>query len=589
MGNRQCKVASASLATALIAFGSVPIAATLTQEARGASGKVANHPATSEAAAPGQAITQPAVPATFAALGQKNAVTPMPMPSATATLTMYGMASGNVTYAAQPVVALQSESPIAGAEFAAAPPLDYDQQDDEIPEATETPAQRATPVQKTDEDEAEVQPVSPEYESPQAQPYDAEVPTEDSETEAVTPTPAAPVQNLPAEDAEEASPDLGEEPAATPVTPTPAPTDQTPVNPAPVTPTPTPVNPTPVNPEPVPANPTPVTPTPAPTDQTPVNPTPVTPTPVNPTPIPANPTPTQANPTPVNPAPDPVPTIVPSPDLTPVNPAPVNPTPVPVNPTPTQANPTPVYPTPTPVTPAPAKPTPVTPTPVPVSPTPSPVTPTPADPAPAPSQDPGWTPAPSEQPTSQPVPFPSPSASESAAPTPSSSPSGHGNPGSDDSPAPDASPSATPSSNVSPAPAPSTSAEPFPNSIATLGRFATNSGFPNAFPGAADWVQGYLSRGENARNGSPTLRMANPQESRNGSYSVPSAVNPVARPPATSAGSQAQRNGDSPKSVQERSTDSRGPGLSGFVPLAFFSLLILAITIVAIRYFIRAR
>ena len=536
MGNRQCKVASASLATALIAFGSVPIAATLTQEARGASGKVANHPATSEAAAPGQAITQPAVPATFAALGQKNAVTPMPMPSATATLTMYGMASGNVTYAAQPVVALQSESPIAGAEFAAAPPLDYDQQDDETPEATETPAQRATPVQKTDEDEAEVQPVSPEYESPQAQPYDAEVPTEDSETEAVTPTPAAPVQNLPAEDAEEASPDLGEEPAATPVTPTPAPTDQTPVNPAPVTPTPTPVNPTPVNPEPVPANPTPVTPTPAPTDQTPVNPTPV-----------------------------------------------------PVNPTPTQANPTPVYPTPTPVTPAPAKPTPVTPTPVPVSPTPSPVTPTPADPAPAPSQDPGWTPAPSEQPTSQPVPFPSPSASESAAPTPSSSPSGHGNPGSDDSPAPDASPSATPSSNVSPAPAPSTSAEPFPNSIATLGRFATNSGFPNAFPGAADWVQGYLSRGENARNGSPTLRMANPQESRNGSYSVPSAVNPVARPPATSAGSQAQRNGDSPKSVQERSTDSRGPGLSGFVPLAFFSLLILAITIVAIRYFIRAR
>ena len=546
MGNRQCKVASASLATALIAFGSVPIAATLTQEARGASGKVANHPATSEAAAPGQAITQPAVPATFAALGQKNAVTPMPMPSATATLTMYGMASGNVTYAAQPAVALQSESPIAGAEFAAAPPLDYDQQDDEIPEATETPAQRATPAQKTDEDEAEVQPVTPEYESPQAQPYDAEVPTEDSETEAVTPTPAAPVQNLPAEDAEAASPDLGEEPAATPVTPTPAPTDQTPVNPAPVTPTPTPVNPTPVNPEPVPANPTPVTPTPAPTDQTPVNPTPVTPTPVNPTPIPANPTPTQANPTPV-------------------------------------------YPTPTPVTPAPAKPTPVTPTPVPVSPTPSPVTPTPADPAPAPSQDPGWTPAPSEQPTSQPVPFPSPSASESAAPTPSSSPSGHGNPGSDDSPAPDASPSATPSSNVSPAPAPSTSAEPFPNSIATLGRFATNSGFPNAFPGAADWVQGYLSRGENARNGSPTLRMANPQESRNGSYSVPSAVNPVARPPATSAGSQAQRNGDSPKSVQERSTDSRGPGLSGFVPLAFFSLLILAITIVAIRYFIRAR
>ena len=548
MGNRQCKVASASLATALIAFGSVPIAATLTQEARGASGKVANHPATSEAAAPGQAITQPAVPATFAALGQKNAVTPMPMPSATATLTMYGMASGNVTYAAQPAVALQSESPIAGAEFAAAPPLDYDQQDDEIPEATETPAQRATPAQKTDEDEAEVQPVTPEYESPQAQPYDAEVPTEDSETEAVTPTPAAPVQNLPAEDAEEASPDLGEEPAATPVTPTPAPTDQTPVNP-----------------------------------------TPVTPTPVNPTPVPVNPTPTQANPTPVNPAPDPVPTIVPSPDLTPVNPAPVNPTPVPVNPTPTQANPTPVYPTPTPVTPAPAKPTPVTPAPVPVSPTPSPVTPTPADPAPAPSQDPGWTPAPSEQPTSQPVPFPSPSASESAAPTPSSSPSGHGNPGSDDSPAPDASPSATPSSNVSPAPAPSTSAEPFPNSIATLGRFATNSGFPNAFPGAADWVQGYLSRGENARNGSPTLRMANPQESRNGSYSVPSAVNPVARPPATSAGSQAQRNGDSPKSVQERSTDSRGPGLSGFVPLAFFSLLILAITIVAIRYFIRAR
>ena len=541
MGNRQCKVASASLATALIAFGSVPIAATLTQEARGASGKVANHPATSEAAAPGQATTQPAVPATFAALGQKNAVTPMPMPSATATLTMYGMASGNVTYAAQPAVALQSESPIAGAEFAAAPPLDYDQQDDEIPEATETPAQRATPAQKTDEDEAEVQPVTPEYESPQAQPYDAEVPTEDSETEAVTPTPAAPVQNLPAEDAEAASPDLGEEPAATPVTPTPAPTDQTPVNPAPVTPTPTPVNPTPVNPEPVPANPTPVTPTPAPTDQTPVNP------------------------------------------------APVNPTPVPANPTPTQANPTPVYPTPTPVTPAPAKPTPVTPTPVPVSPTPSPVTPTPADPAPAPSQDPGWTPAPSEQPTSQPVPFPSPSASESAAPTPSPSPSGHGNPGSDDSPAPDASPSATPSSNVSPAPAPSTSAEPFPNSIATLGRFATNSGFPNAFPGAADWVQGYLSRGENARNGSPTLRMANPQESRNGSYSVPSAVNPVARPPATSAGSQAQRNGDSPKSVQERSTDSRGPGLSGFVPLAFFSLLILAITIVAIRYFIRAR
>ena len=550
MGNRQCKVASASLATALIAFGSVPIAATLTQEARGASGKVANHPATSEAAAPGQAITQPAVPATFAALGQKNAVTPMPMPSATATLTMYGMASGNVTYAAQPAVALQSESPIAGAEFAAAPPLDYDQQDDEISEATETPAQRATPAQKTDEDEAEVQPVTPEYESPQAQPYDAEVPTEDSETEAVTPTPAAPVQNLPAEDAEAASPDLGEEPAATPVTPTPAPTDQTPVNPAPVTPTPTPVNPTPV---------------------------------------PVNPTPTQANPTPVNPAPDPVPTIVPSPDLTPVNPAPVNPTPVPVNPTPTQANPTPVYPTPTPVIPAPAKPTPVTPTPVPVSPTPSPVTPTPADPAPAPSQDPGWTPAPSEQPTSQPVPFPSPSASESAAPTPSPSPSGHGNPGSDDSPAPDASPSATPSSNVSPAPAPSTSAEPFPNSIATLGRFATNSGFPNAFPGAADWVQGYLSRGENARNGSPTLRMANPQESRNGSYSVPSAVNPVARPPATSAGSQAQRNGDSPKSVQERSTDSRGPGLSGFVPLAFFSLLILAITIVAIRYFIRAR
>ena len=548
MGNRQCKVASASLATALIAFGSVPIAATLTQEARGASGKVANHPATSEAAAPGQAITQPAVPATFAALGQKNAVTPMPMPSATATLTMYGMASGNVTYAAQPAVALQSESPIAGAEFAAAPPLDYDQQDDEIPEATETPAQRATPAQDTDEDDAEVQPVSPEYESPQAQPYDAEVPTEDSETEAVTPTPDAPVQNLPAEDAEAASPDLGEEPAATPVTPTPAPTDQTPVNPTPVTPTPTPVNPTPVNPEPVPANPTPV-----------------------------------------NPAPDPVPTIVPSPDLTPVNPAPVNPTPVPANPTPTQANPTPVYPTPTPVTPAPAKPTPVTPTPVPVSPTPSPVTPTPADPAPAPSQDPGWTPAPSEQPTSQPVPFPSPSASESAAPTPSPSPSGHGNPGSDDSPAPDASPSATPSSNVSPAPAPSTSAEPFPNSIATLGRFATNSGFPNAFPGAADWVQGYLSRGENARNGSPTLRMANPQESRNGSYSVPSAVNPVARPPATSAGSQAQRNGDSPKSVQERSTDSRGPGLSGFVPLAFFSLLILAITIVAIRYFIRAR
>ena len=541
MGNRQCKVASASLATALIAFGSVPIAATLTQEARGASGKVANHPATSESAAPGQAITQPAVPATFAALGQKNAVTPMPMPSATATLTMYGMASGNVTYAAQPAVALQSESPIAGAEFAAAPPLDYDQQDDEIPEATETPAQRATPAQKTDEDEAEVQPVTPEYESPQAQPYDAEVPTEDSETEAVTPTPAAPVQNLPAEDAEEASPDLGEEPAATPVTPTPAPTDQTPVNPTPVTP------------------------------------------------APVNPTPTQANPTPVNPAPDPVPTIVPSPDLTPVNPAPVNPTPVPVNPTPTQANPTPVYPTPTPVTPAPAKPTPVTPAPVPVSPTPSPVTPTPADPAPAPSQDPGWTPAPSEQPTSQPVPFPSPSASESAAPTPSSSPSGHGNPGSDDSPAPDASPSATPSSNVSPAPAPSTSAEPFPNSIATLGRFATNSGFPNAFPGAADWVQGYLSRGENARNGSPTLRMANPQESRNGSYSVPSAVNPVARPPATSAGSQAQRNGDSPKSVQARSTDSRGPGLSGFVPLAFFSLLILAITIVAIRYFIRAR
>ena len=548
MGNRQCKVASASLATALIAFGSVPIAATLTQEARGASGKVANHPATSEAAAPGQAITQPAVPATFAALGQKNAVTPMPMPSATATLTMYGMASGNVTYAAQPAVALQSESPIAGAEFAAAPPLDYDQQDDEIPEATETPAQRATPAQKTDEDEAEVQPVTPEYESPQAQPYDAEVPTEDSETEAVTPTPAAPVQNLPAEDDEAAAPALGEEPAATPVTPTPAPTDQTPVNP-----------------------------------------TPVTPTPVNPTPVPANPTPTQANPTPVNPAPDPVPTIVPSPDLTPVSPAPVNPTPVPVNPTPTQANPTPVYPTPTPVTPAPAKPTPVTPTPVPVSPTPSPVTPTPADPAPAPSQDPGWTPAPSEQPTSQPVPFPSPSASESAAPTPSPSPSGHGNPGSDDSPAPDASPSATPSSNVSPAPAPSTSAEPFPNSIATLGRFATNSGFPNAFPGAADWVQGYLSRGENARNGSPTLRMANPQESRNGSYSVPSAVNPVARPPATSAGSQAQRNGDSPKSVQERSTDSRGPGLSGFVPLAFFSLLILAITIVAIRYFIRAR
>ena len=546
MGNRQCKVASASLATALIAFGSVPIAATLTQEARGASGKVANHPATSEAAAPGPAITQPAVPATFAALGQKNAVTPMPMPSATATLTMYGMASGNVTYAAQPAVALQSESPIAGAEFAAAPPLDYDQQDDENPEATETPAQRATPAQKTDEDEAEVQPVSPEYESPQAQPYDAEVPTEDSETEAVTPTPAAPVQNLPAEDAEAASPDLGEEPAATPVTPAPAPTDQTPVNPAPVTPTPTPVNPTPVNPEPVPANPTPVTPTPAPTDQTPVNPTPVTP-------------------------------------------APVNPTPAPVKPTPTQANPTPVYPTPTPVTPAPAKPTPVTPTPVPVSPTPSPVTPTPADPAPAPSQDPGWTPAPSEQPTSQPVPFPTPSASESAAPTPSPSPSGHGNPGSDDSPAPDASPSATPSSNVSPAPAPSTSAEPFPNSIATLGRFATNSGFPNAFPGAADWVQGYLSRGENARNGSPTLRMANPQESRNGSYSVPSAVNPVARPPATSAGSQAQRNGDSPKSVQERSTDSRGPGLSGFVPLAFFSLLILAITIVAIRYFIRAR
>ena len=548
MGNRQCKVASASLATALIAFGSVPIAATLTQEARGASGKVANHPATSEVAAPGQAITQPAVPATFAALGQKNAVTPMPMPSATATLTMYGMASGNVTYAAQPAVALQSESPIAGAEFAAAPPLDYDQQDDEIPEATETPAQRATPAQKTDEDEAEVQPVTPEYESPQAQPYDAEVPTEDSETEAVTPTPAAPVQNLPAEDAEAASPDLGEEPAATPVPPTPAPTDQTPVNPTPVTPTPTPVNPTPVNPEPVPANPTPV-----------------------------------------NPAPDPVPTIVPSPDLTPVNPAPVNPTPVPANPTPTQANPTPVYPTPTPVTPAPAKPTPVTPTPVPVSPTPSPVTPTPADPAPAPSQDPGWTPAPSEQPTSQPVPFPNPSASESAVPTPSPSPSGHGNPGSDDSPAPDASPSATPSSNVSPAPAPSTSAEPFPNSIATLGRFATNSGFPNAFPGAADWVQGYLSRGENARNGSPTLRMANPQESRNGSYSVPSAVNPVARPPATSAGSQAQRNGDSPKSVQERSTDSRGPGLSGFVPLAFFSLLILAITIVAIRYFIRAR
>ena len=546
MGNRQCKVASASLATALIAFGSVPIAATLTQEARGASGKVANHPATSEAAAPGQATTQPAVPATFAALGQKNAVTPMPMPSATTTLTMYGMASGNVTYAAQPAVALQSESPIAGAEFAAAPPLDYDQQDDGTPEATETPAQRATPAQKTDEDEAEVQPVSPEYESPQAQPYDAEVPTEDSETEAVTPTPAAPVQNLPAEDAEAASPDLGEEPAATPVTPTPAPTDQTPVNPAPVTPTPTPVNPTPVNPEPVPANPTPVTPTPAPTDQTPVNPTPVTP-------------------------------------------APVNPTPAPVKPTPTQANPTPVYPTPTPITPAPAKPTPVTPTPVPVSPTPSPVTPTPADPAPAPSQDPGWTPAPSEQPTSQPVPFPSPSASESAAPTPSPSPSGHGNPGSDDSPAPDASPSATPSSNVSPAPAPSTSAEPFPNSIATLGRFATNSGFPNAFPGAADWVQGYLSRGENARNGSPTLRMANPQESRNGSYSVPSAVNPVARPPATSAGSQAQRNGDSPKSVQERSTDSRGPGLSGFVPLAFFSLLILAITIVAIRYFIRAR
>ena len=542
MGNRQCKVASASLATALIAFGSVPIAATLTQEARGASGKVANHPATSEAAAPGQAITQPAVPATFAALGQKNAVTPMPMPSATATLTMYGMASGNVTYAAQPAVALQSESPIAGAEFAAAPPLDYDQQDDEIPEATETPAQRATPAQKTDEDEAEVQPVTPEYESPQAQPYDAEVPTEDSETEAVTPTPVAPVQNLPAEDdAEAASPDLGEEPAATPVTPTPAPTDQTPVNPTPVTP------------------------------------------------APVNPTPTQANPTPVNPAPDPVPTIVPSPDLTPVNPAPVNPTPVPVNPTPTQANPTPVYPTPTPVTPAPAKPTPVTPAPVPVSPTPSPVTPTPVDPAPAPSQDPGWTPAPSEQPTSQPVPFPSPSASESAAPTPSSSPSGHGNPGSDDSPAPDASPSATPSSNVSPAPAPSTSAEPFPNSIATLGRFATNSGFPNAFPGAADWVQGYLSRGENARNGSPTLRMANPQESRNGSYSVPSAVNPVARPPATSAGSQAQRNGDSPKSVQERSTDSRGPGLSGFVPLAFFSLLILTITIVAIRYFIRAR
>ena len=546
MGNRQCKVASASLATALIAFGSVPIAATLTQEARGASGKVANHPATSESAAPGQATTQPAVPATFAALGQKNAVTPMPMPSATATLTMYGMASGNVTYAAQPAVALQSESPIAGAEFAAAPPLDYDQQDDENPEATETPAQRATPAQKTDEDEAEVQPVTPEYESPQAQPYDAEVPTEDSETEAVTPTPAAPVQNLPAEDAEAASPDLGEEPAATPVTPAPAPTDQTPVNPTPVAPTPTPVNPTPVNPEPVPANPTPVTP-------------------------------------------DPVPTIVPSPDLTPVTPAPVNPTPVPANPTPTQANPTPVYPTPTPVTPAPAKPTPVTPTPVPVSPTPSPVTPTPADPAPAPSQDPGWTPAPSEQPTSQPVPFPSPSASESAAPTPSSSPSGHGNPGSDDSPAPDASPSATPSSNVSPAPAPSTSAEPFPNSIATLGRFATNSGFPNAFPGAADWVQGYLSRGENARNGSPTLRMANPQESRNGSYSVPSAVNPVARPPATSAGSQAQRNGDSPKSVQERSTDSRGPGLSGFVPLAFFSLLILAITIVAIRYFIRAR
>ena len=548
MGNRQCKVASASLATALIAFGSVPIAATLTQEARGASGKVANHPATSEAAAPGQAITQPAVPATFAALGQKNAVTPMPMPSATATLTMYGMASGNVTYAAQPAVALQSESPIAGAEFAAAPPLDYDQQDDEIPEATETPAQRATPAQKTDEDEAEVQPVTPEYESPQAQPYDAEVPTEDSETEAVTPTPAAPVQNLPAEDDEAAAPALGEEPAATPVTPTPAPTDQTPVNP-----------------------------------------TPVTPTPVNPTPVPANPTPTQANPTPVNPAPDPVPTIVPSPDLTPVSPAPVNPTPVPVNPTPTQANPTPVYPTPTPIIPAPAKPTPVTPTPVPVSPTPSPVTPAPADPAPAPSQDPGWTPAPSEQPTSQPVPFPTPSASESAAPTPSPSPSGHGNPGSDDSPAPDASPSATPSSNVSPAPAPSTSAEPFPNSIATLGRFATNSGFPNAFPGAADWVQGYLSRGENARNGSPTLRMANPQESRNGSYSVPSAVNPVARPPATSAGSQAQRNGDSPKSVQERSTDSRGPGLSGFVPLAFFSLLILAITIVAIRYFIRAR
>ena len=546
MGNRQCKVASASLATALIAFGSVPIAATLTQEARGASGKVANHPATSEAVAPGQAITQPAVPATFAALGQKNAVTPMPMPSATATLTMYGMASGNVTYAAQPAVALQSESPIAGAEFAAAPPLDYDQQDDGTPEATETPAQRATPAQKTDEDEAEVQPVSPEYEGPQAQPYDAKVPTEDSETEAVTPTPAAPVQNLPAEDAEAASPDLGEEPAATPVTPTPAPTDQTPVNPAPVTPTPTPVNPTPVNPEPVPANPTPVTPTPAPTDQTPVNPAPVNPTPVTPTPVPANPTPTQANPTPV-------------------------------------------YPTPTPVTPAPAKPTPVTPTPVPVSPTPSPVTPPPADPAPAPSQDPGWTPAPSEQPTSQPVPFPSPSASESAAPTPSPSPSGHGNPGSDDSPAPDASPSATPSSNVSPAPAPSTSAEPFPNSIATLGRFATNSGFPNAFPGAADWVQGYLSRGENARNGSPTLRMANPQESRNGSYSVPSAVNPVARPPATSAGSQAQRNGDSPKSVQERSTDSRGPGLSGFVPLAFFSLLILAITIVAIRYFIRAR
>jgi len=132
--------------------------------------------------------------------------------------------------------------------------------------------------------------------------------------------------------------------------------------------------------------------------------------------------------------------------------------------------------------------------------------------------------------------------------------------------------------------------ELLPNGVTTLGRIGANSGSQEAIPGAADWVAGYLSQGENGGL-RLTPSVTGTADSRP-TGSTPSNTSRSSSSGSTSAepsSQQPSKSNSSSSNNQAAVDNSNNSGPYGAIPLVVFSLLAIAIIGFAIRHFYRVR